>query len=58
MGEDLYTYYFCIQTKTMMLTPLDGQIAAPNHIFALNGVFFRGVESVCDKGVVLQLRSR
>ncbi|XP_024632926.1 transcription factor bHLH162 [Medicago truncatula] len=23
----------------MMLTPLDGQIAAPNHVFALNGVF-------------------
>jgi len=25
--------------KMMMLTPLDGQIAAPNHVFALNGVF-------------------
>jgi len=40
MGEGLYTHYLCIQTKIMMLTPLDGQIAAPNHIFALNGVFF------------------
>jgi len=41
----------------MMLTPLDGQIAAPNHIFALNGVCFRGVGNVCDKGGVLQLGS-
>jgi len=55
MGEDLYTHYLCIQTKMMMLTPLDGQIATPNHIFAQNDVFFRGVGSVCDKGGVLQL---
>jgi hypothetical protein len=41
----------------MMLTPLDSQIAAPNHIFVLNGVFFRGVGSVCDKGGMLQLGS-
>jgi len=40
-----------------MLTPLDSQIAAPNHNFALNGVFFRGVGSVCDKGGLLQLGS-
>ena len=40
-----------------MLTPLHGQIAAPNSIFALNGVFFRGVGSVCDKGGVLQVGS-
>lgn len=40
MWEGLYTHYLCIQTKMMMLTPLDGQVAAPNHIFAQNGVFF------------------
>jgi len=40
MEEDLYTHYLCIQTKMMMLTPLDGQIAALNQTFALNGVFF------------------
>jgi hypothetical protein len=34
MREGLYTNYLCIQTEMMMLTPLDGQIAAPNHIFA------------------------
>jgi len=39
MREGLYTHYLCIQTKMMMLTSLDDQIAAPNHIFALNGVF-------------------
>jgi len=40
----------------MMLTSLDGQIAAPNQ-FSLEMVcFFRGVGSVCDKGLVLQLR--
>jgi len=39
------------------VNPLDGQIAAPKHIFAQNGVFFRGVGSVCDKGGVLQLGS-
>ena len=39
----------------MMLAPLDGQFAAPNHDFAKNGVFFRGVWSVCDKGGLLQL---
>jgi len=39
MREGLYTHYLCIQTKMMMLTSLDGQIAAPNHVFALNGVF-------------------
>ena len=55
MGEGLYTHYLCIQTKMMMLTPLDGQIAAPKYIFAQNGVLFRGVGSVCDKGGVLQL---
>jgi len=55
MGEGLYTNYLCIQTKMMMLAPLDGQFAAPNHDFAKNGVFFRGVWSVCDKGGLLQL---
>jgi len=39
MGEGLYTHYLCIQMKMMMLTPLDGQIAAPNHDFAQNDVF-------------------
>jgi len=39
------------------VNPIDGQIAAPNHIFALNGVFFSGVGSVCDKVLLLQLRS-
>jgi len=57
MGEGLYTHYLCFQTKMMMLIPLDGQIASPNHIFAINGVFFRGVGSVCDEGDVLQLGS-
>jgi len=40
IGEDLYTHYLCIQTKMMMLTPLDGQIAAPKHIYSQNGLFF------------------
>ena len=49
MGEGLYTHYLCIQSKMMMLTPLDSQIAAPNQ-FSLEMVcFFRGVGSVCDK---------
>ena len=34
----------------MMLTPLDGQIAAPNQFFAQNGVFLGGIKSVYDKG--------
>jgi len=57
MREGLYTHYLCIQTKMMMLTPspLDGQIAASNQIFAQNGVFLGGMESVCDKGGELQL---
>ena len=41
----------------MMLTPLDGQITAPNHVFARKWCVIRGVGSVCDKGVVLQLGS-
>ena len=40
-----------------MLTPLDGQIAAPNHDFAQMECFFRGVGSVFDKGGLLQLGS-
>jgi len=39
MREGLYTHYLCIQTKMMMLTHLDDQIATPNHIFTQNGVF-------------------
>jgi len=40
IGEGLYTHYLCIQTKMMMLTLLDSQIAAPKHIYNQNGVFF------------------
>ena len=40
MGEGLYIHYLCNHTIMMMLTPLEGQIAAPNHNFVLNGVFF------------------
>jgi len=39
------------------VNPPYGQIAASNHIFIQNGVFFRGVGSVSDKGGVLQLGS-
>ena len=34
LGKGLYTHYLCIQTKMMMLTLLDGQIAAPKLDFA------------------------
>ena len=44
MRDDLYTHYLCIQMKMMMLTSLDGHIAAPNHIFAQNDVFLRVLE--------------
>jgi hypothetical protein len=39
----------------MMLTPLDGQIAAPNHLFAQMECFFRGVGRVFHKGGLIQL---
>jgi hypothetical protein len=41
----------------MMLTPLDGQIAAPKLDFAQMKGFFRSVGSVFDKGGLLQLGS-
>jgi len=40
LSKVLLEHYLCIQMKMMLLTPLDDQIATPNHVFSQNGVFF------------------